>query len=226
MVGAEAAGRGLAGVRRVMPAALASLVLGRLQSPRRAGGRPVSLGRVARPLWPGNGPASRRPAGLRVPPAPLRSASRLPGSRLLRAPRAPPCAQRSWACAGAEPGSASPTPQPPVGGPFTPLAFSSVLGSFNGALSTVPVHDLGSTVIKEVLKRAAVAPEEVSEVVFGHVLAAGTFLVTPKRAMLIEAVHPPPPPPKLVFWPPSPPLCQVPGIESLLHVFVLIPEGA
>ncbi|XP_015415506.1 PREDICTED: acetyl-CoA acetyltransferase, cytosolic [Myotis davidii] len=46
-------------------------------------------------------------------------------------------------------------------------------GSFNGALSTVPVHDLGSTVIKEVLKRAAVAPEEVSEVVFGHVLAAG-----------------------------------------------------
>nr|KAF6340866.1 acetyl-CoA acetyltransferase 2 [Myotis myotis] len=47
------------------------------------------------------------------------------------------------------------------------------IGSFNGALSTVPVHDLGSTVIKEALKRAAVAPEEVSEVIFGHVLAAG-----------------------------------------------------
>ncbi|KAJ1058827.1 hypothetical protein K5549_020006, partial [Capra hircus] len=53
------------------------------------------------------------------------------------------------------------------------LVFPSVLGSFNGALSTVPVHDLGSTVIREVLKRAAVAPEEVSEVIFGHVLAAG-----------------------------------------------------
>ncbi|KAK1337890.1 hypothetical protein QTO34_000991 [Cnephaeus nilssonii] len=52
-------------------------------------------------------------------------------------------------------------------------AARTAIGSFNGALSTVPVHDLGSTVIKEALKRAAVAPEEVSEVVFGHVLAAG-----------------------------------------------------
>lgn len=52
-------------------------------------------------------------------------------------------------------------------------AARTIIGSFNGALSTVPVHDLGSTVIREVLKRAAVAPEEVSEVIFGHVLAAG-----------------------------------------------------
>lgn len=52
-------------------------------------------------------------------------------------------------------------------------AFPSALGSFNGALAAVPVRDLGSAVIKEVLKRAAVAPEEVSEVIFGHVLAAG-----------------------------------------------------
>ncbi|KAM5327495.1 acetyl-CoA acetyltransferase, cytosolic [Glossophaga mutica] len=52
-------------------------------------------------------------------------------------------------------------------------AARTAIGSFNGVLSTVPVHELGSTVIKEVLKRAAVAPEEVSEVIFGHVLAAG-----------------------------------------------------
>ncbi|KAB1275632.1 Acetyl-CoA acetyltransferase; cytosolic [Camelus dromedarius] len=52
-------------------------------------------------------------------------------------------------------------------------AVRTAIGSFNGALSSVPVHDLGSTVIREVLKRAAVAPEEVSEVIFGHVLAAG-----------------------------------------------------
>ncbi|XP_045698698.1 acetyl-CoA acetyltransferase, cytosolic [Phyllostomus hastatus] len=52
-------------------------------------------------------------------------------------------------------------------------AARTAIGSFNGALSTVPVHELGSTVIREVLKRAAVAPEEVSEVIFGHVLAAG-----------------------------------------------------
>ncbi|XP_015354108.1 acetyl-CoA acetyltransferase, cytosolic [Marmota marmota marmota] len=52
-------------------------------------------------------------------------------------------------------------------------AARTVIGSFNGALSTVPVQDLGSAVIKEVLKRAAVPPEEVSEVILGHVLAAG-----------------------------------------------------
>ncbi|XP_021103437.1 acetyl-CoA acetyltransferase, cytosolic isoform X2 [Heterocephalus glaber] len=52
-------------------------------------------------------------------------------------------------------------------------AARTAIGSFNGALSTVPVHDLGSAVIKEVLKRATLAPEDVSEVVFGHVLSAG-----------------------------------------------------
>uniref|UniRef100_A0A8D1K3C4 Thiolase N-terminal domain-containing protein n=1 Tax=Sus scrofa TaxID=9823 RepID=A0A8D1K3C4_PIG len=52
-------------------------------------------------------------------------------------------------------------------------AARTVIGSFNGALSTVPVHDLGSTVIREVLKRANVDPKEVSEVIFGHVLTAG-----------------------------------------------------
>lgn len=75
------------------------------------------------------------------------------------------------AWAGGNAGSAR--ARPAVGGPSIYLAFPSVLGSFNGALSTVPVHDLGSAVIKEVLKRAAVSPEEVSEVIFGHVLAAG-----------------------------------------------------
>uniref|UniRef100_A0A3B2WAL8 Acetyl-Coenzyme A acetyltransferase 2 n=1 Tax=Mus musculus TaxID=10090 RepID=A0A3B2WAL8_MOUSE len=52
-------------------------------------------------------------------------------------------------------------------------AARTAIGSFNGALSTVPVHEMGTTVIKEVLQRAKVAPEEVSEVIFGHVLTAG-----------------------------------------------------
>ena len=37
-------------------------------------------------------------------------------------------------------------------------AARTIIGSFNGALCTVPAHDLGSTVIREVLKRAAVLP--------------------------------------------------------------------
>lgn len=67
--------------------------------------------------------------------------------------------------------------------------FPSVLGSFNGALSTVPVHELGSAVIKEALKRAAVSPEDVSEVIFGHVLAAGNPSVTPAELGVLGASH-------------------------------------
>lgn len=46
-------------------------------------------------------------------------------------------------------------------------------GSFNGALSSVAPSDLASVVIKDVLKRAGVKPDEVSEVIMGHVLTAG-----------------------------------------------------
>lgn len=136
------------------------------------------------------------------PPAP-RPARRLPGSRRPRAPRAPPCAQRSGGgrLCRAEPGPPAPHRARPLHSPRLP----SVLGSFNGALSTVPVHDLGSTVIKEALKRAAVAPEEVSEVVFGHVLAAGTSSVTPKEGPVYRSSPSTTPPPhRLLFWPPSP----------------------
>ncbi|KAM4772847.1 acetyl-CoA acetyltransferase, cytosolic [Rhinophrynus dorsalis] len=52
-------------------------------------------------------------------------------------------------------------------------AARTPIGSFNGVLSTLPAHSLGSAVIKEVLKRASIQPEEVSEVILGHVLTAG-----------------------------------------------------
>lgn len=56
---------------------------------------------------------------------------------------------------------------------FLHLPFSFYTGCLNGALSTVPLHDLCSVVIKDVLKRAGVKPEDVSEVILGHVLTAG-----------------------------------------------------
>jgi len=52
-------------------------------------------------------------------------------------------------------------------------AARTPIGCFNGALSTVPVHDLGSVVIRDVLQRAGLKPDEVSEVIMGHVLTAG-----------------------------------------------------
>ncbi|XP_061602480.1 acetyl-CoA acetyltransferase, cytosolic [Cololabis saira] len=52
-------------------------------------------------------------------------------------------------------------------------AARTPIGTLNGALSTVALSDLCSAVIKDVLKRAGVKPEEVSEVIMGHVLTAG-----------------------------------------------------
>ncbi|XP_070190059.1 acetyl-CoA acetyltransferase, cytosolic-like isoform X2 [Littorina saxatilis] len=45
--------------------------------------------------------------------------------------------------------------------------------NFNGALSSLAAHDLGSIAIQEALKRAGVKGEDVSEVIIGQVLTAG-----------------------------------------------------
>ncbi|EKF42049.1 acetyl-CoA acetyltransferase [Nitratireductor indicus C115] len=52
-------------------------------------------------------------------------------------------------------------------------AARTPVGSFNGSFANVPAHDLGTTVIREVLQRSGVAPEEVDEVILGQVLTAG-----------------------------------------------------
>jgi acetyl-CoA C-acetyltransferase len=51
-------------------------------------------------------------------------------------------------------------------------AARTPVGSFNGAFANVPAHDLGRTVIGEVLKRADVAPADVNEVIMGQILTA------------------------------------------------------
>jgi acetyl-CoA C-acetyltransferase len=52
-------------------------------------------------------------------------------------------------------------------------AARTPVGSFNGALSTVPAHDLGKVAITEALSRANVDKGEVSEVIMGQILVAG-----------------------------------------------------
>ncbi|WP_417513065.1 acetyl-CoA C-acetyltransferase [Minwuia sp.] len=52
-------------------------------------------------------------------------------------------------------------------------AARTPVGSFNGALGSVPAHDLGTIAIKGALDRAGVAPEDVSEVIMGQILQAG-----------------------------------------------------
>ena len=52
-------------------------------------------------------------------------------------------------------------------------AARTPVGSFNGALSSLPAHDLGAVAIKAALERAGVAPQEVDEVILGQILSAG-----------------------------------------------------
>jgi len=52
-------------------------------------------------------------------------------------------------------------------------AARTAIGKFGGSLAGVPAARLGAHIIRKVLERAGVAPDQVSEVIMGQVLAAG-----------------------------------------------------
>ena len=52
-------------------------------------------------------------------------------------------------------------------------AARTPIGKFGGSLAKTPAADLGALVIRQVLQRAGVAAEQVSEVIMGQVLTAG-----------------------------------------------------
>ncbi|HXU41143.1 MAG TPA: acetyl-CoA C-acetyltransferase [Burkholderiales bacterium] len=52
-------------------------------------------------------------------------------------------------------------------------AARTPIGKFGGTLAKTPASDLGALVIRKVLERAGVQPEQVSEVILGQVLTAG-----------------------------------------------------
>jgi len=49
-------------------------------------------------------------------------------------------------------------------------AVRTPVGKFNGTLRDMPASDLGALVMKEAVKRAGISPDQVDEVIFGHVL--------------------------------------------------------
>ncbi len=51
-------------------------------------------------------------------------------------------------------------------------AARTPVGSFGGAFSNVPAHDLGAAVLREIVSRAGIDPSEVSETILGQVLTA------------------------------------------------------
>ena len=52
-------------------------------------------------------------------------------------------------------------------------AVRTPVGSFNGALSSLPAHELGKVAITAAVERAGIAPADVGEVIMGQVLQAG-----------------------------------------------------
>ncbi|HUE10234.1 MAG TPA: acetyl-CoA C-acetyltransferase [Steroidobacteraceae bacterium] len=65
-------------------------------------------------------------------------------------------------------------------------ALRSAVGKFNGSLAKVPAADLGAQVIKALLVRSGVRPDQISEVIMGQVLTAGVGQ-NPARQALIRA---------------------------------------
>ncbi|SFX37208.1 acetyl-CoA C-acetyltransferase [Marinospirillum alkaliphilum] len=65
-------------------------------------------------------------------------------------------------------------------------AGRTAIGSFGGSLASVPAHLLGATVIKGLLEKSGIKPEQVDEVILGQVLAAGCGQ-NPARQAVIHA---------------------------------------
>ncbi|MFM0049797.1 acetyl-CoA C-acetyltransferase [Caballeronia grimmiae] len=65
-------------------------------------------------------------------------------------------------------------------------AARTAVGKFGGSLAKIAAPDLGATVIRAVLERAGVKPDQVSEVIMGQVLTAGSGQ-NPARQSVIKA---------------------------------------
>ena len=63
-------------------------------------------------------------------------------------------------------------------------ATRTPIGSFNGALSSVPATRLGSIVIGEAAKKIGLSGDEVDEVIMGNVLSAGLGQAPARQAAL------------------------------------------
>ena len=68
-------------------------------------------------------------------------------------------------------------------------AARTPVGSFLGSFAQVPAHDLGAAVLRAVVERAGVDPNDVSETIFGQVLTAGQGQ-NPARQAHIKAGFP------------------------------------
>lgn len=69
-------------------------------------------------------------------------------------------------------------------------ATRTAIGSFQGALANVSAVELGAAVIKAVIEKTGIAPEQVDEVIMGHVLTAGLGQNTARQASIKAGLPP------------------------------------
>lgn len=67
-------------------------------------------------------------------------------------------------------------------------ASRTPIGSFMGALSTIPATQLGAIAIKGALDKIGLAPEKVEEVLMGHVVQAGTGQAPARQAAIMAGI--------------------------------------
>src|SRR3972149_11135326 len=67
-------------------------------------------------------------------------------------------------------------------------AGRTAIGKFGGALAKIPAADLGAHVIRTLLARSGVKPDQVSEVIMGQILTAGIGMNGARQASLRAGV--------------------------------------
>ena len=75
----------------------------------------------------------------------------------------------------------------------TPVILSAVrtpIGKFQGGLAPLSAVDLGAKVVAEAVRRAAVDPQQIDEVIMGNVVSAGLGQNPARQAALFGGLHP------------------------------------
>lgn len=67
-------------------------------------------------------------------------------------------------------------------------AVRTPIGSFLGALSSIPAPNLGATAIKAALEKAGLEPDKVDEVLMGHVVQAGSGQAPARQAAILAGI--------------------------------------
>ena len=60
----------------------------------------------------------------------------------------------------------------------------TAIGTYNGSLKDVPATALGAAVVRETLRRAGLAPDQVGSLIFGNVIQAGNKMNSARQAAL------------------------------------------